>query len=187
MAIVFPVVRAILYIVLWTFALITFALSAARLHYTTHLPKGDPLNHGHRFYDPIVAELLFTSLVTLFWAPFVIHMIHGRHEHRYMSKVWHELVGLSVLWLFWIVGAAVATSIWPNLPHVCPQFQACRILTAMVAFAWLGWITIFALLVVTLMYAMANSSWQEPAHGHWVREDPRASTYSSSQYPTHTV
>lgn len=179
MAFLFPIIRATLYIILFVFATVEFGLTAARLHYTTHLPPGDPLNSGHKFYDPIVAELLASALLAMLWAPMVIHMIHGRYEFRYLSRVWHELTGLFVLWILWLVGAAVATSIWPNLPSFCSQFSACRLLTAMVAFAWLGWLTLTALMATTLMYATANSSWGEPAHGHWVREDPnRTSVYS---------
>jgi len=43
----------------------------------------------------------------------------------------------------------------------------------MLAFAWLGWIVLSALMVVTFMYAIANRSWQEPAHGAWVKGDDR--------------
>ena len=32
------------------FSVVLFGLTAARLHYTTHLPKGDPLNGGNNFY-----------------------------------------------------------------------------------------------------------------------------------------
>ncbi|KAH8107375.1 hypothetical protein DFH11DRAFT_1637664 [Phellopilus nigrolimitatus] len=175
----FPIIRAFLYIVLWVFSAVLLGLTAARLHYTTHLPLGDPLNQGHSFYDPIVAELIACAILSLIWAPLVIHMIHGRREYRYLSRVWHELLGLFVLWVLWLVGSAIATSIWPNLPSFCSQFEACRLLTAMLAFAWMGWITLTALMVTTLLYATANSSWAEPAHGHWVRENnPRASEYS---------
>lgn len=70
--------------------------------------------------------------------------------------------------------------IWPNLPKICSQYEACRILTAMVAFAWIGWITLTVLMFTTMMYARANSSWSEPAHGNWAasRGDPRMSEYS---------
>lgn len=180
----FPFLRAALYVVLMLFSIVEFGLCAARLHYTTHLPRGDPLNHGHNFYDPIVAELLVSSIFAFLWAPMVINMIHGRGEYRYLSKVWHELTGLVVLWIFWLVGAAVATSIWPNLPSICSQFQACRLLDAMLAFAWLGWLTLTALVVATLLYATANSSWREPAHGHWVRDDPNV---RESQYSAYTT
>jgi len=185
MAFMFPILRAFLYVTLWVFSVVLLGLTAARIHYTTHLPRGDPLNQGQPFYDPIVAELLACSVLAMLWAPLVVHMIHGRSEYRYLSKVWHELLGLMVLFILWLVGAAIATSIWPNLPSFCSQFQACRILTAMLAFAWLGWITLFALVVTTLLYATANSSWAEPAHGHWVREDPaRMSQYSAYTTPS---
>lgn len=128
-------------------------------------------------------------------------MIHGRREYKFLSLVWHELLGLAILWLMWLVGAAVATviffwalfslqltdfillgfqSIWPNLPSFCSQYNACRVLTAMVAFSWLCWITITGLVVTTLLYATANSSWADPVHGHWTREgtNPRMSEYS---------
>lgn len=53
----------------------------------------------------------------------------------------------------------------------------------MLAFAWIGWFTLSALFVATVMYAATNRALNEPAHGYWVRDDPRASTYSG-QYPT---
>jgi len=173
-----PRIRTFLYVVLWVFALVCFGLSAARIHYTTHLPRGDPLNNGHNFYDPIVAELLATSFLTMIWAPFVVHMISGMREHRFFSRVWHELLGLFILWILFLVGAAIATSIWPNLPSFCSQFEACRLLDAMLAFAWLCWIALCAQIVITLIFASVNGSWNDPAHGRWVRD----STYSS-RYP----
>ncbi|EJC97817.1 uncharacterized protein FOMMEDRAFT_143374 [Fomitiporia mediterranea MF3/22] len=176
-----PMIRGFLYIVLWLFSAVLLGLTATRIHYTTHLPPGDPLNQGRHFYDPIVAELMACAILALLWAPLVAHMIHGRREYRYLSKVWHELLGLFVLWVLWLVGAAIATHIWPNLPAFCSQFQACRVLTAMLAFAWMGWIMLCLLMLTTLLYAVTNSSWHEPAHGHWVRNNnPRASEYGSS-------
>ena len=106
-----------------------------------------------------------------------MHMIHGRHA--YETRVWHAMLGIFVLWVLWLVGAAIATSIWPNLPSICHQVEACRVLTAMLAFAWMGWIVLTVIAVVTVMYATANSSWNEPAHGVWAREPKsRASEYS---------
>lgn len=32
------------------FSIVLLGLTAARIRYTTHLPQGDPLNHGHSFY-----------------------------------------------------------------------------------------------------------------------------------------
>lgn len=77
----------------WLFSAVLLGLTAARLHYTTHLPRGDPLNQGQPFYgtcrahssdafhidvdthsclsDPIVAELLACSILAMVWAPLV--------------------------------------------------------------------------------------------------------------------
>lgn len=181
----FPLIRSCIYFVFWLFSLVLLGLTAARLHYTTHLPPFDPLNQGRPFYDPIVAELLVCSILGIIWAPFVVHMIHARHEYKYLSKVWQELLGLFILNVLWLVGAAISTNIWPNLPSFCANFQACRILTAMLAFAWMGWIMLTTLVFVTVMYALANQSWYEPAHGHWVRDLP--SNARVSEYSQHTV
>ncbi|KAH7926997.1 hypothetical protein BV22DRAFT_1103934 [Leucogyrophana mollusca] len=176
-------VRIILYCFLFVFSFILLALCAARLHYTTHLSPFDPLNGGVRFYDHIVVELLVTSILTLFWSPFIARTIHGRHEHRFVNTFIAELIGLAILFLLWLVGAAIATNTgnppdvntkWGNLSS-CWAYGACRVLTAMVAFAWLGWLLIFASLVITLLFAIANKAFREPMHGRW---DPRATRYS---------
>ena len=81
--------------------------------------------------DPIVAELLFTVLITIPWCIFMyvsliyffffffrrlatfnfisMYSIHKRYENPYLSTFLGEIIGLSVLWLFWIVGAAIAS------------------------------------------------------------------------------
>ena len=52
------------------FSIVLLGLSASRLHYTIFLPKGDPLNNGHPFYDPIVVELAITSIFAMFWSAY---------------------------------------------------------------------------------------------------------------------
>ena len=47
-------------------------------------------------------------------------------------------------------GCLCPQSIWPNLTF-CYSFNACRVLAAMTAFAWLGWLTICGLLVLGLV------------------------------------
>jgi len=171
-----PPLRIALYFSLILFSLVLFGLSAARLHYTTHLPSGDPLNGGNNFYDPIVVELLFTTLLTVPWSIFIIHSIHKRAEHRLVSTFRGELIGLVILWIFWLVGAAVASSIWGDLSF-CFQYHACRLLTVLVVFSWVGWIVITAILVVNLLFSFANKALMEPLHGRW---DPRTSHYGRS-------
>ncbi|KAG2143712.1 hypothetical protein DEU56DRAFT_247127 [Suillus clintonianus] len=170
-------VRIFLYCLLSIFSVVLMALCAARLQYTLHLSLDDPLNGGIQFYDHIVVELLVTSIITIFWSTFIAWTIHGRHEHRHMNTFTAELVGLSILFLLWLAGAAVATSngnppdilfTWGNLSY-CWAYSMCRILSALVAFAWLGWLLVSALLVMSLLFARANKAFHDPMHGRWDR------------------
>ncbi|KAG9310825.1 hypothetical protein JVU11DRAFT_8678 [Chiua virens] len=102
-------VRYALYIVLFLFAMVTLALSAVRIHYTTHIPPYDPTNYGVQFYDPVVVELLVTSCLTVLWAVFAARTIHSRLEHRFLSSFGGEIIGLFVFFVLWLVGAAFAT------------------------------------------------------------------------------
>lgn len=168
-----PLLRIGLYGALAFFSFLVFCLSAARIQYTTHLRKGDTLNNGISFYDPVVVELLFTALVTMPWSGFMIYSIHKRHENRFVSKFRDEIITLSFLWLFWIVGTGIATSFWGNLGF-CQKINACRVLSALVGFCWLGWLTLTAILAVSLLFSIANTAFLEPLHGRW---DPRQSHY----------
>ncbi|KAI0061352.1 hypothetical protein BV25DRAFT_1826861 [Artomyces pyxidatus] len=159
-----PTLRICLYCVLFAFSLVLFGLTADRLHYTTHLSSNDPLNSGKSFYDPIVAELLFSTLLTMFFVPFIVHAIAKRRDNGLVYTFAAEIGTLSVLFIFWLVGAAIASSLWGDLGW-CQHFEACRILSALVAFAWLGWIVILALLVISLLHSFANGAFMDPAHG----------------------
>ncbi|KAI0764129.1 hypothetical protein BC629DRAFT_1293649 [Irpex lacteus] len=169
-------IRIFLYIVLFLFAAVLLGLTAARVHYTLHIPEGDPLNGGRDFYDPIVIELLVTAALTLLWVPWVIHVIAKTSDYGWVSTFAGETVALSILFVMWLVGSAIASGEWGNL-HWCQIYKPCRILTAMVAFSWMGFIIIFILLITNLMFAIANRAFREPLHG---RYDPRASGYGPS-------
>ncbi|KAJ3538819.1 hypothetical protein NM688_g6464 [Phlebia brevispora] len=164
-------VRLPLYVALWLFSFLLFCFTAARLHYTLNLSKNDPLNGGVRFYDPIVVELLVCSLLALGAAPFVyVFMIIPKSNalkkpslislhlvHRVVSHPWLEFprsmvepIALSILSFLWIVGCGDSSAIWGNLSW-CSEFQPCRILSAMIAFAWLGWVCILGLQLLYLI------------------------------------
>lgn len=215
------------------FSFLLFVLSCARLNYTLTLDPRDGLNGGRRFYgsssllltqsvdtigstltelfiaDPVIAELLFTTLITMPWAGFMIFSIHKRYENKFVSKFRDEMIGLSIIWLFWMVGTGIATvriaslflvsllpnifpsfyitnsslnvrtdhflqSMWSNLAG-CQQYNACRVLSALLAFAWLGWIVLTALFGICLLFTIANHAFLEPLHGRW---DPRQTVYA---------
>jgi len=134
----FTAARLPLYAALWVFSLVLVGLTATRLNFTDTLG----------FYEPIVAELLACGILALLFAPFVSRFVHQLSKHRMLSyrPQMVEFVALSILWLLWIVGCAYATTIWPDLSG-CQSFPECQLLSAMLAFAWLGWTTITVLLI----------------------------------------
>lgn len=67
-------------------------------------------------------------------------------------------------------------SFWGNL-NWCHEFSACRLLTALVAFAWMNWIILFSLLGLSVLFTIVNAAFSEPMHG---RYDPRESHYRDS-------
>ncbi|KAL1743861.1 hypothetical protein HDZ31DRAFT_40050 [Schizophyllum fasciatum] len=183
MAIAFdlPPIRIALYTLLTLFSIVVFGLSIARVVYTKGLSPWDPLNHGQPYYDPIVAELIVSTILTVPWCLFVIITIHKRIERRYGSSFRTELFGLFILWIFWLCGAAIATVTtnrgtpgkWGDLSF-CWEYQQCRILTTLLAFAWSSWAILTFLLVISIIFVTANRALLEPMHGRW---DPRASHY----------
>ena len=54
----------------WVFSVLLLGHTAARIHYTENLSPYDPLNGGHHFYDPVIAELLVTSILAMLWSTF---------------------------------------------------------------------------------------------------------------------
>ncbi|SJL14412.1 uncharacterized protein ARMOST_17868 [Armillaria ostoyae] len=171
-----PPLRIALYFTLGIFSIVLLGLTSARIHYTTDLPAGDPLNDGVAFYDPIVVELLVTTILTMAWCIYIVRAIHKRVDNGFISTFRGELIGLFVLWLFWIVGAAKSSTIWGDLGW-CQQYQPCRILTAMLAFAWLGWIVLTLIMILSIIFSVVNGAFNEPLHGRW---DPRASVYTGN-------
>jgi len=171
-----PILRIGLYAGLILFSFILFCLSVARLNYTTHLHSGDSTNSGGVFYDPIVVEILVTTLLTIPWSIFIGWSIHKRYENRYLSTFRGEIIGLSILWIFWIAGAAGASHPWGSL-SLCQQLEACRVLSALVAFSWLGWLTLSAILALSLLFSLANKALMEPLHGRW---NPRQTLYKDN-------
>ncbi|KAF9075366.1 hypothetical protein BDP27DRAFT_1285954 [Rhodocollybia butyracea] len=148
--------RVGLYGALLIFSFILFVLSCARINYTLHLSRGDPLNNGRDFYDPVVPELIFTTLVTMGWSGLMLFLFFkGTLKIRFLRLYGDELVGLVILWLFWIGGAAAASTLWGNLSF-CQQFQACQVLSALETFAWFGWLTLTAMIIISVVVVIQS-------------------------------
>lgn len=129
-------VRMILYAILVLLSIILFWLCVARLVFTTDLG----------FYDPIVVELLISTILAIVWSFFILYCIYKRVQFQFVSTFRDEIIGLFVLWLFWIIGCSIATSRWGYIS--CPELQRpCDVIAALLAFSWLGWIVITAILI----------------------------------------
>lgn len=47
----------------------------------------------------------------------------------------------------------------------------------MLAFAWLGWIVLTLIMILSIIFSVVNGAFNEPLHGRW---DPRASVYTGN-------
>ncbi|KAL0567091.1 hypothetical protein V5O48_014907 [Marasmius crinis-equi] len=148
--------RRVGYVALSLFSIVLLGLCATRI---------DNTRKSAGTYDPIIAELLAASILTMLWSWVM--------ETGYVSSFRSEMVGGFILWLLLLVGAAIATNKWNNLID-CKVF-VCQLLTTIVAFAWITWGTLTLLMLITMLYATVHRGWDEPMHARWA---PRgASTY----------
>ncbi|THU90554.1 hypothetical protein K435DRAFT_728250 [Dendrothele bispora CBS 962.96] len=166
-------VRIGLYITLLVFSFILFCLCCARIHYTTTLSRRDPLNNGVPFYDPSVAELIFTTLVTMMWIGFMMFLFFKRMELKFPRLFRDELIIMIILWVFWLGGTSAATAVWPDLSF-CQQFETCRVLSALLGFAWLGFITLTFLIGVSCWMSYRRGGLTEPLPVNGTRSDTGA-------------
>jgi len=169
-------IRAFSYFCLGIFSIVELGLTGSRLHYTEHLaPGGDILTLRSHFYDPIVVELLVTSVLTLFWAFYAFAAIIARWETKVIASYTGEVISLFGLFVMWIVGASIASdhSHWGDL-NSCHGFRECRILTALVAFAWINFIWVFVHMLVSVGLGFAKK-FAAPFHGR--NDTPKGETF----------
>ncbi|KIY47797.1 hypothetical protein FISHEDRAFT_44590 [Fistulina hepatica ATCC 64428] len=168
----FPALRIALYVALAMFSIVLLALSADRLHYTLTLKRSDPLNQGRPFYDHIIAELIFTTSVTILWSFYMCVPLERIPFFRSLLFM-YEFTGLFVLWVFWLVGAAISSvsrHLWGDLSW-CWSYIQCRILSALVAFAWTGWATLTILGTSSVAFVLTKKAARRPAHGRYLDDD----------------
>ncbi|KAJ8073878.1 hypothetical protein PM082_012156 [Marasmius tenuissimus] len=161
-------IRAWLYIALVVFSFILLALCAARISFTNDVAGG---------YEASVVELLVSTILALLWTGFMLLLYFTSTSNRLIRFYRDELIALVILWLLWLGGAAAASDIFRGCSVVGDRFFGCRYTSAILAFAWLGWITLTALLGVSAYIGWKHGGLTTELHG---RNSSRTTTTSAS-------
>ncbi|TFK72659.1 hypothetical protein BDN72DRAFT_304458 [Pluteus cervinus] len=157
--------RIALYSLLWICAAILLGLTASRIHFTRGfgfygaISSFVVLTHiAHRSVDPIIVELLVTACLFVIWAPIAICLL--LLGAKTLANI-ADMIALFVLWVMTLVGAAIASHFWHGLGF-CWRFRACKVLSAVVSFAWITW----AVATILLILAMASMGSKDDTPGY---------------------
>ncbi|KAJ7342658.1 hypothetical protein DFH08DRAFT_783065 [Mycena albidolilacea] len=195
--------RRLFYGLIWAIAAAELGLTAARIHFT---------RSNFRNHEAIVAELLVTSILTLFWVPLTllfhrrapgienVHRIDNVHNNidgnirgnrNRFGGLHHESSGNLVLWIMWLVGAAIAAHRWPTRGAVGFGRQP-DILIALIALAFVefGLMTLVKVLALMEYSALGASGLGGPGVGGRVEKNgvvpgvvPGPNTAATGQAP----
>ncbi|KAF9255619.1 hypothetical protein L218DRAFT_1008396 [Marasmius fiardii PR-910] len=149
------IIRAWLYIVLFVFSLILFAICAARISFT---------NSNFGGYNPSVVEMLVTAILAMFWCGFMLFLFFADVVNPFIQLYRDELIGLLILWLLWIGGAAAVSAVFTGVEN-CQWNDQCRLLSALLAFAWLGWITLTVIIALSAYISWKHGGLTTALHG----------------------
>ncbi|KJA26596.1 hypothetical protein HYPSUDRAFT_198867 [Hypholoma sublateritium FD-334 SS-4] len=114
-------------------------LTAYRINYTKHLSNGDILTNNSNFYDPIIVELLVTSILALLFSLFLIAAVFSRFGTG-AKGFFAEHAMMWIIWIMFLVGAAITAHTWRNTWWCRGGYKECRIIAAIKAFSWICWI-----------------------------------------------
>ncbi|KAF5378574.1 hypothetical protein D9615_007125 [Tricholomella constricta] len=158
--------RIALYALLAVFSIILIGLTASRIHHTKSLSSPDPLHAGFGYYDPIVVELLVTSIFSFLWALPLMFCIGARTEAGFIGSYLFEMVGLFILWVMYLVGAAIFSHKFHGVSFCRGFFNQCRVVTAILAWSWINWAIVFFLLIASVASLFSSrTSATSPLHG----------------------
>ncbi|KAG8874381.1 hypothetical protein FRC20_006147 [Serendipita sp. 405] len=168
---------------LWSSLSITF--NTLRLVYTMSPRKQGQIpsdDDGQPFYDPFVAELWLTSVLTLPYSLVMLFIILKSKRFDTLSRNWFELTMLFLLWSLWLGGicATTVSKTWSNLSY-CVQSVQCNHQMALLAFAWLDTIFLTCLLLPALFHVSRTRTWDQHVVEQWTKPNPigdgRATSY----------
>jgi len=137
----YGVFRVIFYALAWVHAVVLLGLTGYRIHWT---------RSNLSDYDPVIAELLVTSILVILFTPIAMFAALAARRSRAIALS-GELLTNAIIWVMLLVGGAIATSKWPTrqiceaFPPVVPNVNVglrtndkqCNTLITINAFTWL--------------------------------------------------
>ncbi|KAH9476511.1 hypothetical protein JR316_0010423 [Psilocybe cubensis] len=115
--------------------------------------------------DPIIVELLVTSILALLISAWFLASILGKLRNP-LSKYISEHMSLFVIWVMFLVGAAIMTHKWLHLKHCRGHYKVCRILETIKAFSWMCFILSTFLILASLLSMLTRKrTLSDPVYG----------------------
>ncbi|KAF4623247.1 hypothetical protein D9613_002330 [Agrocybe pediades] len=172
----FHILRLLNWILIFMCSVVLLGLTAWRIHYTKTLAMGDILTTRSHFFDPIIAELLATSILGFLFSLWFISAIMARVGRGPLGRYSSELASLFILFVMFLVGAAITTHKWSNLKFCRGSFKVCRMLETIKAFSHILWIlSLLGMLYTFLNMRQRRHAVNGPVHGR--------DTYDNGTYP----
>ncbi|KAH6888229.1 hypothetical protein BKA70DRAFT_1390213 [Coprinopsis sp. MPI-PUGE-AT-0042] len=176
--------RAFFHALLWACSVVLLGLTAYRIHYTKRRNVGDILTFRTGYYDPIIAELLSTSIIATIGSAWFFVVLMKRLRAGGLGSFLSEALYLFIIMVMFLVGAAYTTHRWLRL-RPCRSFHVCRILETIKVFSFICFgLTVLMLLWTLIDLMTTKSSWGDSAAGGFVGGARRSKGYSDNQtYP----
>ncbi|KAE9394272.1 hypothetical protein BT96DRAFT_923627 [Gymnopus androsaceus JB14] len=127
-------IRAGLYVTWLLFSLTLFILCIVRSHASSV------------HYQPAVTQLLCTTLLTVVWCTVMLCTFFLKN--RFLQFYGQEFIGLMLLWPLWLGGAIGFSVDLKRWSFRCHWDNICDVQTTILAFAWIGWIILEAMLIL---------------------------------------
>ncbi|KAF8636090.1 hypothetical protein AX17_003795 [Amanita inopinata Kibby_2008] len=160
----YALARIILYVLVFCFSAVLIGLTGRRINFTRSQPIG--------FHDPIVVDILVTSALALMWSAVWIIALLARIGGIFSFLL--ETLGLALIWIFYLVANSIASNKFAHLGG-CRSTNICKVLTAMLAFAWINWVTILFLILISIGH-MAFTHVEPLAAAHGEKAAPATET-----------
>ncbi|KAK2467830.1 hypothetical protein APHAL10511_000125 [Amanita phalloides] len=149
--------RLLLYILIWIISVILIGFTSSRIHFT-HATAS--------FFEPITAEILATSIIALLWSTFMqVTLFIGLRVGGIVASFAAENFFNICIWVLYLVGNAIFSHKFAHIGLCRRGAETCRIITGIMAFAWINWAFFTFLIILSLGHMVsAGASVTDPSY-----------------------